>query len=244
LRLWDLSTDWLDGDGRGTPELAAVLDRAPAEYHRGLAYADRVFSRTMGALDALSLPADTVFVVVGDHGEALGEHGTLSHGRLLYDEFVRVPLVVRAPGRLPAARVVEGSCGLVDVMPTLLALAGAPAEPSLDGRSLLPLAAGEERGHPVFASEDRNVITPTYAYMLRVVSVRTEAAKFLITYEPATQGILGTELYDLVADPRETTPLVGSDFGRFGEAFCRAAAKLRASVPGTPPNSACTLATR
>ena len=160
-RLWDLSMDWLDGEGRGTPELASLVQRAPRAYREGLATADETVARTLAALDALHLPEATVIAVVGDHGEALGEHGTLSHGRFLYDEVTRVPLVIRAPGRLPAGRVVAGSCGLVDVAPTLLALAGvAPKSsserPSSEKRTLQMLSGvpcgATEMTRPVEAS--------------------------------------------------------------------------------------------
>src|SRR5207244_10964185 len=83
-RLWDLSMDWLDGEGRGSPELQALSARAPGAYRSGLLVADGVIERTLAALDAAGLPRGTVVAVVGDHGEALGEHGTLSHGPFLY----------------------------------------------------------------------------------------------------------------------------------------------------------------
>src|SRR5207253_9081968 len=129
--------------------------KAREGYRGGVTYADEVFRRTLETLAAMHLPEGTAIAVVGDHGEALGEHGTLLHGRWLYDELVRVPLLVQAPGRLPAGAVVRGSCGVVDVMPTLLDLAGVRPPPGLDGVSLLPLARGAAGGHPVFAVEDR-----------------------------------------------------------------------------------------
>ena len=239
FRLFDLAMDWLDGEGRGSPALAPVLEAAPAAYRAGLAHVDRVFERTKAALEAVVPLDDVVFVVCGDHGEALGEHGTLSHGRWLYDETVRVPLVVRAPGRLPRGAVVAGSCGLVDVTPTVLSLAGAAVPAGLDGVSLRPLAAGEATGRPVFAEEDRSVVvTGDRGYGMRTVSVRTEAAKYLITFDLVTKGVLRTELYDLTSDPRELSPLE-ADPSRFGPAFCRAAAALRAQVPGLASSSPC-----
>ena len=127
----DLRTDvthalkrWLDDECATDPLLPAVGARLRAAYERGLAEADRSFGRILDGLDGLGLPAGTVVIVVGDHGEAFGEHGTLNHGRRLHDEMVRVPLIVRAPGRLGAPRIVRGPAGLVDVAPTILELAG------------------------------------------------------------------------------------------------------------------------
>src|SRR5205814_472931 len=113
----------------------------------------------------------------------------------------------RAPGRM-ARGAVAGSCGLVDVTPTVLALAGVAVPAGLDGVCLRPLAAGNAAGRPVFAEEDRNVVVVApYAYGIRTLSVRTEAAKYLVTYDLVTKGVLRTELYDLVRDPGERTPI-------------------------------------
>ena len=218
--------------------------RAPAAYRAGLGHADAIFAQTLAALDALDLPADTIFVVVGDHGEALGEHGTLSHGRFLHDEMVRVPMLVRAPGRLPAGRVVQGSCGLVDLAPTLLELAEASVPGAFDGRSVVPLAMGEAQGHPVIAEEDRTVVGAAAPRALRVVSVRTDAAKWMLTYDVRTRQVLGTELFDLATDPGETKPLVGVEPAHFGAVFCNAVAQARSRIPGQSAASPCEVAAR
>jgi arylsulfatase A-like enzyme len=180
-----------------------------------------------------------VRIVVADHGEEFGEHGNLLHARRLYDELVRVPLVVSAPGRLPAG-VVGGSCSLADVAPTVLELAGvAPAGP-LDGRSLLALGAGRAQGRPVTGEEERWVPTTTGGEQrLRVFSVRTELAKYVLTVDQKTNGVVAEELYDLVADPaeRRSLPLEGLD--RPGPDFCRAVAAVRARVPGFSTKTPC-----
>ena len=85
------------------------------------------------------LPAGTDVLAVGDHGEMLGEHGEATHGLLLYRAARRVPLLLAGPD-IPAGKVSDCLVRTVDVTPTLLALAGAPAATAaLDGRGLLPL---------------------------------------------------------------------------------------------------------
>ena len=135
--------------------------------------------------------------------------------------------------------MVRGSCALVDVMPTLLDLAAVRPPPGLDGRSLLPLARGQEAGHPAYAEEERRVHGEAVQRSVRVVSMRTEAAKILLTYDLRTLALERTELYDLVADPGEASSLPESEEERFGPAFCLAAARLRASIPGVSPRPPC-----
>src|SRR5262249_20884537 len=123
-----------------------------ALYDGEVAFVDAQVARLLEYLDRRGLAGSTVVVAAADHGEALGEHGELTHGLLLYEPTLRVPLLVRAPG-LPAGRAIRPPVGLADVAPTLAGLLGAslssaPAgkpAPALDGRDLsAALAAGTE----------------------------------------------------------------------------------------------------
>ncbi len=222
---------WCEGAWADDPSAADVPALLRAAYESGLSWADLVVSRTLAALDRAALPEGTVVAVVADHGEAFGEHGALLHGTSLHDEIVRVPFLLRAPGRLPAGPV-DGSCSLVDVTPTLLDLAGLPVPAGLDGRSLLPLARGQERGRPVLAEADRLGRPGESARVLRVASVRTDLAKYLVEWDARTTEVLREVLYDLTADPGETNALPVEDLGRFGTDFCIAVGRLRATFPG------------
>ena len=84
---------------------------------------------------------NTWVVVLADHGEALGAHGEATHGVLLYDETIRIPLLIRPPGGLPSKRIPHPT-SLVDVMPTLLGAAGLAIPEGLDGRDLSPWMQG------------------------------------------------------------------------------------------------------
>ncbi|MCB9678600.1 MAG: sulfatase-like hydrolase/transferase [Alphaproteobacteria bacterium] len=97
-------------------------------YDAELAWMDSEIARLVGAFDA----EKTVFVVVGDHGEGLGEHSEVAHGLFLYDATQRVPLIMAGPGI--EAGVIDEPVGLVDVSPTLLSLVGLPALEGIDGR--------------------------------------------------------------------------------------------------------------
>jgi arylsulfatase A-like enzyme len=96
-----------------------------------------VLTRKAGGDDRL------LVVVTSDHGDEFFEHGQKGHQKSLYEEVIRVPLVMRWTGHLPAGRVVEEQVRLIDLMPTLCAAAGVEAPAQVQGRDLLPwLAAG------------------------------------------------------------------------------------------------------
>jgi choline-sulfatase len=89
------------------------------QYVGEIAFADSQIGRLLDALDRKQLTDRTTMIVVGDHGESLGDHGEKDHGRTLYDSVLRVPFIVRSPGLAP--RRVGDVVRLVDVMPTVLA---------------------------------------------------------------------------------------------------------------------------
>jgi arylsulfatase A-like enzyme len=106
-------------------------------YDAEIAYTDSEVARLLKAIDR-ALPADdTILIVLSDHGEEFGEHGRRYHGGTLANETLRVPLMLRAPGRLPAGQRRTGPVGLVDLVPTLLELLDIEEPYPLQGRSVL-----------------------------------------------------------------------------------------------------------
>lgn len=94
--------------------------------------------RLLTWLEEEGLYDDTVVVFTSDHGEEFWEHGGRMHGKTLFREVVRVPLIIRYPKRVPIALPVTQAVSLVDVAPTLLELADIPAPYPMDGTSLIP----------------------------------------------------------------------------------------------------------
>jgi hypothetical protein len=141
-------------------------------YAAAVRRADQHVGRVVRSLESAGILEDTLIIVSADHGEELGEHGgMLSHGRSLYRELVRVPLVVRLPGRAFAGERIEDPVELIDVLPTTLDQLGCPPA-DVPGQSLLPLIRGEEaNGAPAFSEflkPDRygqSVTTRTYQYI-------------------------------------------------------------------------------
>ena len=120
-----------------SPEGASPARRDMDAYDAEIAYTDSEVARLLKAIDR-ALPADdTILIVLSDHGEEFGEHGRRYHGGTLANETLRVPLMLRAPGRLPAGQRRTGPVGLVDLVPTLLELLDIEEPYPLQGRSVL-----------------------------------------------------------------------------------------------------------
>ncbi|MFN7144811.1 MAG: LTA synthase family protein, partial [Myxococcota bacterium] len=107
------------------------------EYLNAVRYVDDFVGKLVASYEEAGLLDNTLFVVLGDHGEAFGEHGRSMHDLVIYEEGLRIPMVLYGPGVLPGTGVVEGNRQQIDVLPTVLDLLGVRAEGgSLPGRSL------------------------------------------------------------------------------------------------------------
>lgn len=104
-------------------------------YLNGLAEIDAAFGRLMGWLEETGRAAETLVVVLGDHGEAFGQHGNYGHAGHVFDENVRIPLALIQPG-LFHGEVNDTVCGIVDLAPTLAEILRLPPDPAWQGRSL------------------------------------------------------------------------------------------------------------
>jgi arylsulfatase A-like enzyme len=130
-------------DGRDVSEGSPIHLRRRADYDREIRFVDDELRTFFGELERLGVAGRTVSILTADHGEEFREHGLLSHGRQLYEESVRVPLIFQGAG-IPEGRRVETPVAHVHLMPTILELFAAQAPPGQSARSLLPLIRGEE----------------------------------------------------------------------------------------------------
>ena len=108
----------------------------PDHYDAEVAYMDEQLGRILNWLDEKQLREKTLLVVVGDHGESLGEHNFPWHSLLLYRSIVRIPLIISLPGALPENKPVNDIVQISDIMPTMLELIGQPTPEQISGRSL------------------------------------------------------------------------------------------------------------
>lgn len=157
-----------------------------ALYDENLAYGDALLGELLAGLSELDLVDETAVIVVSDHGEAFGEHGRMLHSTQVYDEMIRIPLVVRVPGH--EARVSHGLVQLADLGQALRTVVQERSP-----RALVDLG-GEERSRPWALSWS--------VPHSRKAGVRTLDRKLILDSE----SLSPTESYDLSSDPRERRP--------------------------------------
>jgi arylsulfatase A-like enzyme len=163
-------------------------------YDAAVAGADRAVGRFLDALSARGLDSETIVVLLSDHGEEMGEHGGFGHGRTLYDEVLRVPLIVRVPGLAP--RREKQPVSLADVAPTLLSLCGLPGLPAASGRVILP-ATGERTGP--FSAE----VNEDHLGELRAIEMGGLKLIEMTRYSPIRPRLPLLALHALPLDARE-----------------------------------------
>jgi arylsulfatase A-like enzyme len=163
-------------------------------YRETLAFVDREVGRLVEALRRRGRP--TLLLLTSDHGEAFGEHGRFSHSSSVYDEMVRIPLMVEVPGAPAGVR--REIAQNVDVLPTVLELLGLEAPAALQGRSLAaPIRDGRDGPGPAPRAFSRSAGERMYARALRIGRHKLIVTDFYET----------VELYDLAADPGEQQDL-------------------------------------
>jgi arylsulfatase A-like enzyme len=180
---------------------ASALEETREAYRKAVErQSEELVAGMLGELDSLGLREETAFAFLSDHGESWGERFASKedvqgvyhmHGATLYDEIVRVPLILSAPGRLEPATVGE-QVRSVDLMPTLLELAGLPARET-DGESLLHVDGDRPA---VIAGTDKGALTQ--------LAVRVPPWKLTLDIETGEE-----EAYHLETDPRELTSRPG-----------------------------------
>jgi arylsulfatase A-like enzyme len=233
-RLTGLTGGWGHLAGRlelDARDYAALRDLYEAEVH----LADGLAGRLVDGLEGLGLSGQTLLVVTSDHGENVGEHGMIDHVYSMYETTVRIPLVVRFPGRVRAGGTVDALASLVDLAPTVLDAAGvAAAADGFDGVSLLgPGPAGRgavfaENGRPVNGVELLRRHFPEFdpAAIDRPQRMARAGGHKLIW----NVG-LSAELYDLAADPGELVDLSAARVGLRNDLLDL----LRGFAAGLPP---------
>lgn len=200
-------------DQRQIPEVFAELTDAEkrgiaAAYHTSVAFLDASVGRLLDSLERAGRQDDTLIVFLGDHGYLLGHHGRFEK-HCSWEEAIRVPLLVAAPGRVEPGGVSSALVELVDVAPTVLEWAGLPLTDDLAGESLwllLERRATEHRPRVVVEyapNEEALIRDQRWKLIYRLGQVaRTDG--YATLRPPAGVEI---ELYDLETDPHETTNL-------------------------------------
>ncbi len=119
-------------------DLQHVLDLYDAE----IRFTDAVLEGILGDLTERGMLEDTLVVITSDHGEEFFEHGLKGHNKTLFDEVLRIPLIVSWEGQIAPGQVVEDQVQLVDLMPTFAGVAGLDSDLAVQGQDLTPLLTG------------------------------------------------------------------------------------------------------
>lgn len=216
-------------DGQVVTDASPPALRDRVAYDREIRYTDDQLRLLFDAIEANGLSQQTIFILVSDHGEEFAEHGLMGHGADLYQEVTRVPLMVWGPGRILAGRRVDERVSHMDLMPTILDLAGVPQPPQVMGTSLGDLLSGTpnrlRQVRPLFTEawadvamlpDDTTVPFDRPAYMVQI------GDRKLLRYRQA--GGFRYEYYDLRTDPDERRDLYHEGMGGIAD--------LRAQVDG------------
>jgi len=165
-------------------------------YDGEIAYTDSALANFVAYLKAHAFYDNSLIVVVGDHGEGLGEHNEDTHGIFLYDSTTHVPLILKLPVGKNAGKVIDEQVGTLDILPTVLEYAGISKPEPLTGTSLLSIAEGPQKSSRPAVGETDYPLRFGWAPLR---SVRTPENKFIEAPRP--------ELYDLRSDAGEQNNL-------------------------------------
>jgi len=191
---------WLDEDGHENHGFSShLVDEAElrkdiAIYYGMISFMDHQIGRILDRLDALGIADSTIVVFTTDHGHFLGHHGLNAKGAFHYEDLVRLPFLVRAPGVVPPGRRSNAIQSLVDLAPTFLDAAGIAVPGRMQGVSQWKVWTGEaERARSWAMVENRH--QPTRLHLRTYVEDRYK----LTVYRGEGHG----ELFDLHDDPEE-----------------------------------------
>ena len=168
-------------------------------YDGEIAFMDQEIGRVAQALEEGGLMGNTLLILAGDHGEALGEKKEIDHGLFLYESTLRVPLIICPPSPPARGAVIQSRVRIIDVLPTVLELLDIRVPKGIHGKSLVPLLRGRKlEDRPAYAE----TFYPRENYgWSELYSLTDGAWKYIRAPKP--------ELYDLAQDPAEEKNLIG-----------------------------------
>jgi arylsulfatase A-like enzyme len=163
-------------------------------YYGMISFMDAQFGRILHRLDELGIADNTLVVFSTDHGHFLGQHGLIAKGAFHYEDLLKLPFIVRWPGRVPAASESASLQSLIDLAPTFLSACDLQVPGRMQGVSQLGVWKGE-------ISSARDMVVTEFRHQPTAVHLRTyiEARYKLTVYRDRDYG----ELFDLQSDPDE-----------------------------------------
>ena len=201
----EVSGVWWDFKELAADEIdARDLHHIEALYDGEILYTDRHVERLFREMKSLGIFHKSVIVVTSDHGEEFLDHGHWEHQKTLYEELLRIPLLVKLPSGKGSGRRVSEQVSLVDVAPTILEALSVPRPPSFVGRSLFELlGAAPKSEHREAWSETEHTIDDSRKLSLRLGE---GGRKAIFTLRDNSVSV-DVELFDLARDPNELQAL-------------------------------------
>jgi arylsulfatase A-like enzyme len=190
------NTPWTDWPWQIDATEIANMKLLEARYYQLVQEVDHHVGRILTTLDDLGLADNTLVIFISDHGEFLGDHG-VTQKFLHYQEAIRIPMIMRLPGRIPKGCVVDHPVGSLDLTATIFDYAGLPCPPQ-EGHSLRPLIEGRRGDNPEYACSE--LASPYHVFVNR-------DWKYVWSREPNGMDML----YNLGADPHELNNLLGKN---------------------------------
>lgn len=193
-----------------------------AAYAEEVTYMDKQIGRLIAQLESHELEENTLIVIVGDHGEGLGDHNELTHGLFVYETCMHVPFIMVCPERLPIGHTVKSLVRTIDIAPTILDLLGKEPWPHAQGVTLVPLIRGEIEDLDIdsygesFVAHNEYGVSPLRCWF-------DGQYKYIHAPQP--------ELYDLRTDPMEQVNLIQEQ----AELAASLTADLRQLIADAPP---------
>ena len=169
-------------------------------YSASLRYVDHELGKLFEKLKSVGIWDNTLIILTADHGEEFMDHGDISHKARLYDELIRVPLLIKLP-HTSVNTTVDEVVGTINIAPTVADYAGIGDVPGFVGKSMKPLIEGEEwsiRGVISETLTNGGKVSLSFEKGKRIISYRTAEYKYIYNHETQTH-----EAYDLVEDPQE-----------------------------------------
>jgi uncharacterized sulfatase len=165
-----------------------------AVYFGMISFMDEQIGRILDRLDDLGLAENTLVVFTTDHGHFLGEHGLIAKGAFLYEDMLKLPFIVRLPGRVPAGSENASLQSLVDLAPTFLSACGLPIPGVIQGVDQLGVWKGE-------VASARDIVVAEFRHQPTKIHLRTYISdRYKMTvYRDQEYG----ELFDMLSDPQE-----------------------------------------
>ena len=225
--------------GATSNEIRALYDAETLDF-------DRAFGNFIGFLKTRQLYESSLIVLTSDHGEEFFEHGSWAHGTNLFNTQLRVPLIIKFPGRKYAGREFHGNAGLMDVLPTLLDYLGLAREKRSRGSSLMKeFAGGPSAGRSIPASllrckhwsalPAKAAVIQGRFKLIRNLPAGPEAGRFFHCPPPPSSP---DQLFDIIADPAERRDLLLQNRPRFARTAARLARLLRSGFDRKDPDGA------